>query len=117
MITTKKQAITALIKRCHAINKFCQEHEIKLNNSILSFYSINEVELSVVGGQSTDDTVCYFSINKDNILDVPLIIKYMKTSDSVNEKKFIEFINCLWGVIIEEDDNDTAYNIMLFMVK
>lgn len=71
----------------------------------------------MIGGESTDNTVCYFCTNKDNLLDVPSIIKYMKTFNSVNEEKFIEFLNCLWGVVIEEDNNDIAHDIMLWAIQ
>ena len=41
----------------------------------------------------------------------------MKTFNSVNEEKFIEFLNCLWGVVIEEDNNDIAHDIMLWAIQ
>ena len=117
MIETKKQAKAALIKMCNMINKCCQENKININNSILSFYSIDGVELSVIGGESTDNTVCYFCTDKDNLLDTHSMIKYIKNYNSVNEEKFIEFLNCLWGVVIEEDNNDIAHNIMLWAIQ
>lgn len=117
MITTKEQALIALIKRCSRINEFCKKNSINITNSILEFNSIYEEKLSVIGGTSTDVTTCYFCPNKEGLLDIGAIYNYMKSSNFIDEESFIYFINCTWGVIIEEDGSNMTHEMLLFMIK